>query len=102
MANAEEYYHISYDQHTEQITSLRKQIRIYEEVLSIDSLQIALKEAVRSGDNARIEKARLDLKMNEKALKKITRQLIFWKVVAIIEGVALLVLTATGLILIYI
>jgi hypothetical protein len=95
MSNAEEYYHTAYDLHMTQLTSLRKQVKILEEVLELDALQADLKDAIRSGDTARIEAAKIKYDEYHKANKKIRRQLVFWKTVAVLEGVVIIVLSAT-------
>lgn len=102
MSNAEEYYHTAYDLHMTQLTSLRNQIRLLEEVMSIDSLQLALKDAVKSGDQALIAKAKEDYNAHNKAFKKISRNLVFWRAVALLEAGVIVVLTATTFILIYV
>lgn len=102
ISNAEEYYHSAYDIHIEQLTSLRNQIRILEEVMSIDSLQTALMDAAKSGDKVLIDKAKADYDAHNKAFKKISRRLIFWKVVAIVEAGIIVGLTTTTLILVYV
>lgn len=101
ISNAEEYYHAAYDLHIDQLTSLRNQIRILEEVMSIDSLQMALMDAAKSGDKALIEKAKSDYDAHNKAFKKISRRLVFWKVVAIVEAGMIVGLTTAVLILVY-
>jgi hypothetical protein len=85
-----------------QLTSLRQQVRILEEVLSIDSLQMALKDAAKSGDSVLIAKAKETYDAHNKAFKKISRRLVFWKVVAIVEAGVIVVLTATTFLLIYV
>ena len=101
MSNAEEYYHAAYDVHSEQIISLKDQIKLLNEVLEIDSLQKDLKQAIASGDKIRIQLAKDKYKEANKARDKIARKLIFWKTLAIGEGIALVVITGVGLVLVY-
>ena len=101
MSNAEEYYHSAYNVHTEQLVSLRKQVKLLEEVLELSDLQAEIVEAIRVGDTGAIEAAKQKYEDHKKLFNKISRKLAFWKTVAIIESGIIVGLTTTVLILTY-
>jgi len=101
MSNAEEYYHSAYNVHTEQLISLRKQVRLLEEVLELSDLQAEIVEAIRVGDTGAIETAKKKYEEHQKLFKKISRKLVFWKTVAIIESGIIVGFTVTIIVLAY-
>lgn len=101
MSNAEEYYHAAYNVHTEQLVTLRKQIKLLEEVLEINDLQAELVEAIRVGDTAAVELAKEKYEEHLKLFKKISRKLAIWKTIAVIESGIIIGLTTTVIVLAY-
>lgn len=102
MENSESYYHSYYNLYNKElIPSLRTQIRLLNEVLGLDTLQLQIDKAQKSNDKALIAQAESNYNAALKTKNKVKFKLIFWKSLAIIEGGVILVITAAGIAIIY-